>query len=111
MRLQYLEPSLLFLFICRLVGEQLFEQGSAIKIVVSDGRILEYDRDAIVPAAILGRMITRSGCSDLQDSAKLYLLLQQGIVVLLEERDEFVGISPFRLVVVLRDEWLVRVDG
>ncbi len=107
MRLQYLEPSLLFALVRRLIREQLFEQRGAIEIVVGDGSILEYDRDAIVPAAVLGCMIARRGCRDLQYSAKLHLFLQQGIVVLLEERDKFIGISPLRLVVVLRDEWLV----
>jgi hypothetical protein len=45
---------------------------------------------------------------DFEDTAELDLLFQDGIVVLLEEREELVGMTPLGLVIVLDDERLAR---
>src|SRR5206468_9111389 len=59
---------------------------------------------AKIPAAVLGSVITRHGGKHLENSAKLDFLLQQRVMVLFEQRDEFIGMAPFGLVVVLDNE-------
>src|SRR5437762_6025020 len=97
------KPPLLFLLIGFLIRIKLLDDSRRIETVIRDGCILEDDRDSIVPAAILGSVQTRLGSVHFQDSSQFDFLLQYGIVVLLEEGDEFIRVSPFCFVVVLDD--------
>src|SRR5262249_53674420 len=90
-----------------LVGEQLLEERWRVEVVVCNLRVLEDDRGAVVPTAVFGGMVARCGCENLQDAAHFNLFLEDGIVVLFEQGDELVRVSPFRLVVVLHHKWAV----
>jgi hypothetical protein len=59
MCVENLEAPLLFLFLSVLVRIQLFYDYRGVVVVVGNRRILEYDRDAIVPAPVLCGVIPR----------------------------------------------------
>src|SRR4029077_10780044 len=107
MRRENLETSLLLALKRVLVREEppelcLWER------LVRRRRVLPYDRDAIVPAAVLRAVEARGLRGDPLDVPQLDLPLQHGEVVLLEEPDELVGKAPARLVVILHHDRLAR---
>src|SRR3982751_2265394 len=101
MRFEDFKAALLFSFVGVLVGKKLLQQPGVIGVSVSHGGVFENDCGAIVPAAIFSGVITWSIREHLQDAAHLDFFLQHGIMVFLEERDEFICMSPFGFVVVL----------
>ena len=56
-------------------------------------------------------MIARLVHPHLEHASHLHLFFQQRIMIFLEQSQEFIGISPLRLVVVLDDEGLARRGG
>ena len=104
MGIEDFEAALLFALVGVLVGKELLEERGGIESVVSDFGVLEDDGGAIVPAAVFGGVIAGSDREYLQDAAELHFFLQQRVVIFLEERDKFVGVTPFCFVVVLDDE-------
>src|SRR5262249_47796563 len=101
------EAALFLLFVGVLVGKELLQQGAVVGIGVRGGGVLEDDRGAVVPSAVFRGVIARRVGEHLEDAAHLDLFLQHGIVILLEEQDELVGVAPLGLVVVLDDIGLV----
>src|SRR4029077_11769035 len=89
-----------------LVGPKLLLQRVFVERLIRNRRVLEHDGDAIIPASVFGRMVTRLVHPDLEHPAHLHLLLQQRIVVLLEELQKLVGMSPLGLVIVFDHEGL-----
>src|SRR5262245_40128979 len=73
MGFQDFETPLFFSFVGVLVGGKLLYQRTVVSIGVGDGSVLENDRGAIVPPAVLGRVISRGVREDLQDAAHLDL--------------------------------------
>src|SRR5258708_13439708 len=107
-RLQNLEPPLLFLLIRLLIRIHLLDQRRGIEIVMRHCRVFIDDRHAIIPASIFGRVINRHYGGDLQHTPKLHLFFQDGIMILSKERDELVRVAPFCFVVVLNHERFFR---
>ena len=103
-RVENFEAVLLFPLVGVLIGKKLLEQRRGIEIVVSDFGVLENDGGAIVPAAVFGAVIAGSDREHFQDAAELHFFLEQRVVIFLEKRDEFVGVTPLCFVVVLDDE-------
>src|SRR5881397_2293156 len=93
-----------------LVGKQAAQLRLGERLVWRRG-VLPHDRHAIVPAAVLGAVKPGRLRGDLLRLSQLDLALQDWIVVLLEEPDEFIGVAPADLVVVLHDERLTRAGG
>jgi hypothetical protein len=86
-----LEASLLLATIGLLVREELLLD-LLLQGALGGGRgALEDDRDAVVPAPVLRRVIPRLLGPDLEESPRLDLFLQDGEVVLPEEPRELVG--------------------
>jgi hypothetical protein len=77
--------------------------------VVRDGRVLEDDRDPVVPAAVRGAVVARLDGRELDDPALLGERLEHGEVVLAEEPDELVGVPPAGPVVALDGESTIGV--
>ena len=104
-----LEPALFLALEGLLVGEK-FLLDRLLHAGRGEGRfqVLENDGDLVVPAAVLGGMIARSHGRDSKHPAGLDLLAQHGEMILLEEPEKLVGMAPFRLVVILDDEGLLR---
>src|SRR5713101_3282185 len=100
------KSALLFLRILSLVGPKLFLQRIFVERLIRNRRILEHDGHAIVPAPVFGRVVARLVHPDLEHAAHLHLLLQQRVVVLLEQLQKLVRISPLRLVIVFDHEGL-----
>lgn len=69
---------LLFLFVSVLVRIQLFYVSRRVEVVVGDRRILEDDRDAIVPAPVLRAVVPRLRCVHLENSAQFFSFLKTG---------------------------------
>src|SRR5215472_1052630 len=107
MPVENLESPLLFLLVSVLVWIQLLNDSRCLEVVVSDRRILEDDRDAIVPTPVFRGVVPRLSSVQLENSPQFHLLLQDRVVILLEEGYEFVRMAPFRLVVILNNEWLL----
>src|SRR5450756_2476831 len=106
-----LEASLLLATIGLLVREELLCD-LLLQGALGGGRgAPEDDRDAKVPAPVLGRVIPRLLGLDLEESPRLDLFLQHGEVVLPEEPRELIGKTPLRLVVVLDDEGCLGPGG
>src|SRR5207244_1681751 len=80
-----------------LVGKQTFQLRLGKRLVRRRG-VLPHDRDAIIPAAILGPVEPGRLRGDPLDVPQLDLSLQHREVVLLEEPDELVGEAPAGLV-------------
>src|SRR6266851_135885 len=107
MRRQDLEAALLLALKRLLVREEPPELCFRERLV-RRRRVLPYDRDAIIPAAVFRAVEPRRLRSDPLDVSQLDLPLQYGEVVLLEEPDELVGKAPAGLVVILHHERLTR---
>src|SRR6266851_2923467 len=101
------ESPLFFLLVRFLIRIESLDQRGAVEIVVGNRGALEDDGHPVIPAAVFGHVIARRGHAYLQHAAQLDLLFQNWIVVFLEERQEFFGVTPFRLVVVLHHIWLL----
>src|SRR5271157_3937777 len=108
MRKQDFKAPLLFLGVGFLVGKELLLDGIVIKGIIGNSGVFENNRDPIVPAAIFGAMVTRRVHRHLQHATHFHLFLEQWIVILLEEPQEFVGVAPFGLVVILDNEGFIR---
>ena len=106
-RVENLETPLLFLLVRFLIRIELLDQRGAVEIVVGNRSVLEDDGHPVIPTAVFRRVIARRGHAYLQHAAQLDLFLQNRIMVFLEERQEFLGMAPFRLVVVLHHIWLL----
>src|SRR4030095_1736574 len=98
---QYFESPLLLALKRILVGIELPEDMIITCIVIRYMHTLPYNPDAIVPTSILCGVIDWRFCGHLNDFSRLCELLQKRIVVLLEQADEFICITPFSLVVIL----------
>src|SRR5262249_31851293 len=109
MRNQNLKSPLLFALECDLIGIELFNQLFLAARIVKSRGAFEDNRDAEIPAAIFGRVIT--GFFDLhtQDATRFDLLLQDRQMILFEKLQELIGITPFGFVIVLDYVWLVRL--
>jgi hypothetical protein len=53
-RIEDLEPPLLFFLVAILVRIELLDQGGAVEIVVGDRRIFEADGNPVIPAPVFG---------------------------------------------------------
>src|SRR5262249_5094857 len=85
-RQQNLKPALLFAFVCFLVRPELFDERLLIWICSGcDRRVLELDRDSVIPARILCHVVCWRFNLHGQRASVLHKSLQQGIVVLKEE--------------------------
>src|SRR4029077_18810543 len=107
MRREALEAVLLLPPERLLIGEQPLELGVGERLV-RRRRVLPYDRDTIVPAAVLSRVKARRLRGHLLRVAELDLAFQYREMILLEESDELVRVAPADLVVVLHHERLGR---
>src|SRR6266705_4934729 len=110
-RVENLETPLLFLLVRFLIRIELLDQRGAVEIVVGNRSVLEDDGHPVIPAAVFRRVIARRGHAYLQHAAQLDLFFQNRIMVFLEERQEFFGVTPFRLVVVFNRERLLFPFG
>src|SRR5271167_5021847 len=111
MGVEDLEAMLLFALIGLLIGEELLEQRLFVEAVIGGGGVLEDDGDAVVPAAVFGGVIARRDSAYFEQPTEFNFFLQQWVMVLLEQRDELLSVSPFHLVVVLDDEGFVLSVG
>src|SRR5581483_225605 len=103
------EPSLFFALISRLVRPQLFDKPILVRIRrCPQRRVLETDCDAIVPAGILGHVIRRRFDLHRSHPAGRDHFLQEWIVILQKQIEEFLLMSPLNLVIVLDDVRLIR---
>src|SRR5881296_149995 len=105
-----LEASLLFAPERVLVGEEALELRLGERLVRRRG-VLPYERDATIPAAILGAVEPGRLRRDGLDVPQLHLALQHGVMVLLEQAEELLGVAPAELIVVLDHERLGRAGG
>jgi hypothetical protein len=97
-----LEAALLLALVGFLVGPELFNEGVFIRIGGGGGGgILVDDGDAIVPAAVLSGVVGRGLDFDGENAAGRLDLFEQRVMVLQEEREEFLLMAPLALVVVL----------
>src|SRR5271157_3306076 len=103
MRLEDLEPPLLLALKCLLVGEKLFLHSVLVDGINGRGGALEDQRDAIVPPAVLGGVVPRFDCGDFQDPPVRRQFLENGEMVLLEQANELVRLSPTGLVVAFQN--------
>src|SRR5439155_10661753 len=71
------------------------------------GRVLESDGDAIIPARVFGHVVRRRINLHGHHATALHAPLQQGVVVLEEQLQELLLLSPLHLVVVLHRVRLV----
>ena len=104
MREEDLEASLLLAPVRLLVRKELLLDLFLFGSVGGGRRAPKNDRDAEVPAPVLGRVIPRLLGPDLEESPRFDLLLQNREVVFPKESRELVGKAPLRFVVVLDDE-------
>src|SRR6266480_1114002 len=111
MSFQDFEAALFFFFEGVLIGIELLDEHRAVKIVVGNGGILEGDGYSIIPSAVFGAVIPRNGHADPQHTPQLDLFGENRIMVFLEERQEFLGVPPLGLVVVLNHVWLIFSIG
>src|SRR5216683_2926004 len=88
------EAALLLFLVGVLVGEKLLEEGRGVEIVVGDLGVLEDDGGAEIPAAVFGGVIARHLREDFENAAQLDFLFQDGIMILLEQSNEFLGVAP-----------------
>src|SRR5947207_11400434 len=103
-----LEAALLLARKCRLIGPELPDQCRLVGIGRRGRRrVPEFQRDAIVPARIFGHVVRRSLDFHGEYSSAFDLLLKERIVILQEELQEFLLVSPLRLVVVLHGVRLI----
>src|SRR6266478_4386458 len=100
------KPPLLFLRIRSLVGPKLLLQRVFVERLIRGRRVLEHDGHAIVPAPVFSSVVARLVHPDLEHAAHFHLLLQQRVVVLLEQLQKLICISPLRLVIVFDHERL-----
>src|ERR1039458_646540 len=100
------KPALLFLRIRGLVGPKLLLQRVFVERLIRGRCGLEHDGHALVPAPVFGRVIARLVHPDLEHAAHFHLLLEQRVVVLLEQLQKLVCMSPLGLVIVFDDERL-----
>ena len=103
------EAALFFALVGRLVGKK-FLHGFFFGGIrsCSDGGILEGDGDAIVPAGLFRHVVGRRFDFDGEEVAGFDALLQQRVVVLQEEIQKFLLMSPLNFVVVLHGVGFVR---
>src|SRR2546423_608115 len=102
MREEDLEAALLLSSECRLIGPELPDQRRLVGVRRRGRRrVPEFQRDAIVPARIFGHVVRRSLDFHGEYSSAFDLLLKKRIVILQEELQELLLVSPLRLVVVL----------
>ena len=99
MRVKNLEPPLLLALKCLLVGEKLFLHSVLVDGINGRGGALEDQRDAIVPPAVLGGVVPRFDRGDFQYPPVRRQFLENGEMVLLEQANELVRLSPPDLVV------------
>src|SRR5512135_134918 len=105
---QDFEPPLLLALEGLLVREEfLLDRLLARGIVRRRRYVLEDYRDAVIPAPVLRGVVARLDRRDSEDAPGLDLLLQDGEVILLEQADELVSLTPASLVVVFGNEGLV----
>src|ERR1044071_3014263 len=104
---QYLEPPLFFALEGFLIGIKLFGESFFAARISGHGGVFEHYSHAIIPATFFGRVIARSLGADFEYAPALDLLFEHRIMVLLEQANEFVGVSPFRFVVILDDKGLI----
>jgi hypothetical protein len=110
-RCQDLESPQFLALVGFLIGPELLDQAIFVRIGGGrHGRVLIADGDAIVPARILGHVIRWRLDFDREYAAALGDLLQQRIVVLEEELQEFLLMAPRSLVIILHGVGLVRRD-
>ena len=81
--------------------ERLLDRRLTCSRLVRRHHILEDDRHAEIPAPILSGVISRPRAAHGQEAPALYLLQQHRQMILLEQFDEFLGVSPFCRVVIL----------
>src|SRR2546430_1547815 len=101
MRVENLESPLLLALERFLIGIQLLLQRCLIEGLISYSRVLEDDGYTKVPAAVFGRVVARLIHPDFRDASELHFFLEHGVVILLEQPQKFVGVSPLGFVVVL----------
>ena len=100
MGLQDLKASLLFPLKRLLIRVQLLVDRLRIKLAKGSLYIPEDNCHPIVPAAIFCTMKAWRYCVHLQDASHFHLLLQDRVMILLEQPDEFVRKPPPGFVVV-----------
>src|SRR5580704_134909 len=101
-----LEPPLFFFLVGFLIRIELFDERRAVEIVIRNSRVLENDGHSKVPAPVFGRVITRRRHAYFQHPPQFHFLLQHRVMILLEQREELIRMSPLRFVVVLNYERL-----
>src|ERR1700758_3788249 len=105
-RLEDREAPLLLTIVGIFIGKELFLEGVFVEGLVRDRGVFKDDGDAVVPAAVFGRVIAGLIHPHLHHAPHFYFFFQERIVILLEELEKFVGVAPPRFVVVLDDERL-----
>src|SRR5215472_9389348 len=108
MRIQDLKAPLLFPFVGFLIRPELLLDGCLVESFVGHGRVPEDNGHTIVPAPVFGGVVAGLVHPDFQHPSHLDFFPQQRIVVLLEQSQELVRMSPPGLVVILDDERLIR---
>src|SRR6202140_4813981 len=110
-RIENLKPALLLALVGRLIGPELLLQSIFLKRLIGHGGILEYDGYAVVPTPVFGSVIARLIHPYFDHAPHLDFFLEQGIVVLLEQPQELIRMSPLGFVVVLDRIGLTRRGG
>src|SRR5271165_423661 len=103
MRVKNLKPPLLLALKCLLVREKLFLHSVLVDGINGRGGALEDQRDAIVPPAVLGGVVPRFDRGDFQYPPVRRQFLENGEMVLLEQANELVRLSPPGLVVAFQN--------
>src|SRR5271170_5175576 len=102
MRQQNLEAPLLFFLVSGLIGIKLFDEALFIRIGSRcQRRVLEDNRDPVVPALVLGHVVGGRFNLDRDYPARGNDLLKQRVMVLEEEVQKLLLMSPLDLVVIL----------
>ena len=85
----------------KLLGQRCF-----VKTIRRRARALEDESNAVIPTAIFRGVIARRMGCHLEDAAQFDFFEQQRQMILFEQGDEFVGVSPFCSVVILHHKGL-----
>ena len=91
MSVQDFKPALLFLLIGNLVRIKLLDDLRRVEVVVRYRRILEHDRDPIIPSAIFRRAVARLVRVNLQDATQLKIMKLASLALRAGPRIPFEG--------------------
>src|SRR5215469_3198922 len=103
-----LEAALLFALVSGLVRPEFLDKPRLVGVRSGGrGRILVADGDAVIPAAVFSDVVSRRFNLERHNAARGGDLLKKRVVVLQEEIEKLLLMSPLNLVVVLHSVGLV----